>query len=391
MDETTTAEQAETTIAEPATTKGDLVSSSTPRVDSFVQEMLPAKSAKALWAGLPEHISRDVFKRNLHNALMTNPNLMNYPPALVFREVSKAAALGLLLDPQLGEAYLIEAFNAKAGKKQPQLRIGYKGMCKLARQTGSVNALYSHAVHENDDVEADLGYPKRYHHKPNLFGERGQVVGYVAVIGFKDGTFDFEPMKLDECLAIRDRSDAWKAFKRGDIKSTPWETDQGEMCRKTVLRRLLKRQDQSPEMRMAQDIEDAAEFPHLIDHVPAEPARAPAPPSEEPDQKPRDVSGERTKSAPRGDRNQPKEPEQRVTAPAPAEKPKPKMTAKDVLNWIEDRYSKITAEQILDDPDLLGTIWETEALPKLEAIGAFPPDMEAAQAILREHERRLEP
>jgi phage RecT family recombinase len=235
----------------------------TPRLDAFVDQVLPPDMAADLYKSL-SHIKPEVFKRNLANALMANPALMGYHPSLVYREVSKAAGLSLLLDPQLGEAYIIEAYNYKSKRKEPQLRIGYRGLLKLARQTGNVTTIYAHAVHEKDDVEVDQGFPKVFHHRPKLFSDRGPVLGYVAIIAFKDGTFDFEPMPLPEILSIRDRSDAWKAFKAGQIKSTPWNTDEGEMCRKTVLRRLSKRQDLSPEYRQAVQIEDEAEFPTMV-------------------------------------------------------------------------------------------------------------------------------
>jgi len=233
------------------------------QLEVYRGEVLPPEKASELWQALPSHIKPAVFERNLMNALMANPDLMQHDPRLVYREVAKAAGLGLLLDPLLGEGYLVVAYNYKTKNKEPQLRVGYKGMCKLARQTGEVGNIYAHEVHEKDHVEVDLGFPKIFHHKPVLFGDRGPIIGYVALITFDDGTFDFEPMSVQQCHDIRDRSDAWKAFSEGKIKSTPWSTDDSEMSKKTVLRRLLKRQQQSPEMVAAQRIEDDAEFPNM--------------------------------------------------------------------------------------------------------------------------------
>lgn len=233
-------------------------------LEKYVADVLPPEKADPLFDGMPKHIRREVFERNLMNALMANPDLMQHPPALLFREVAKAAGLGLLLDPLLGEAYIVVAYNYKSKKSEPQLRVGYKGMVKLARQAGTVNGVYVHEVCKNDKVEVDLGFPKVFHHRPVLFGDRGEIIGYVATITFKDGTFDFEPMSVEQCHEIRDRSDAWKAFKADKIKSTPWQSDDSEMCKKTTLRRLMKRQDQSPEMVRAQQIEDEAEHPDMV-------------------------------------------------------------------------------------------------------------------------------
>jgi len=230
------------------------------RLESYVAEVLPPARAAELFRSLPSHIKPAVFERNLVNALMANPELMQHPPALVYREVAKVAGLGLYLDPQLGEAYIVIAYNYKSKRQEPQLRIGYKGMMKLVRQTGNVTTISCHEVHALDHVEVDFGIPKVFHHRPRLFTERGPILGYVATIAFKDGSFDLEPMSVQQCLAIRDRSDAWRAFKEGKIRSTPWSTDEVEMCKKSNLRRLLKRQEQSPEIARANEIEDEAEY-----------------------------------------------------------------------------------------------------------------------------------
>jgi recombination protein RecT len=232
-------------------------------VDQFVGEILPPQKKDELFRGLPSHIKPAVYERNLHNCLMINPALMLYHPSLVFREVSKAAALGLLLDPALGEAYIIEAYNYKTRAKEPQLRIGYRGMVKLARQSGNVEKIYAREVCQADEFVVDMGTDERIVHRPLIFGARGPVIGYYAVIKFKDGGFDYEPMSTEDVHRIRDRSDGWKAYAEKKISSTPWATDEVEMAKKTVIRRLIKRQSLSAEVSSAIEIEDRAEFPEL--------------------------------------------------------------------------------------------------------------------------------
>lgn len=248
-------------------------------VERYRMQVLPPDRAADLYRGLPSHIKPAVFERNLVNALMQNPDLLDFHPSLVYREVSKAAGLGLLLDPQLGEAYIVVAWNGKTRRQEPQLRIGYKGMQKLARQTGDVTNIYAHEVCALDQFRCRLGTDKNLEHEPDVFGERGPVVGYYAVIKFRDGTNDFEPMTVTQTQAIRDRSDAWKAFKDGKIKSTPWSTDEDEMAKKTVLRRLLKRQPQSPELSEAIKIEDEAEFPAFRERSSVVRVTGPKPPA----------------------------------------------------------------------------------------------------------------
>jgi len=229
-------------------------------VENYTVQVIGDESREnELWRALPAHIRPDRFKRNLVNLLMQRPDMLKYDPRLVYREVSKTAALGLLLDPQLGEAYIVPVWNSDANRKEPQLRIGYRGLMKLARQSGEIKKIYAHEVHENDRIECALGTEKRLVHSPDLYGDRGIIIGYYAVVHYADGETDFEPMTQAQVLAIRDRSDAWKTFKAGRIKSTPWQTDEIEMAKKTVLRRLLKRVPQSPELADAITIENVAD------------------------------------------------------------------------------------------------------------------------------------
>lgn len=340
----------------------------TPATDSYIDMLLPPESRARLFSGLPSHISPEVFERNLFNAVATNGWLKNYRPALVFREISKAAALGLLLDPILGECYLIEAYNGKTKQKEPQLRVGYRGMNKLARQSGNVAGLWCHEIHEKDFVKVNLGHPKEFRHEPKLFGDRGPIIGYAATISYKDGTFDFEPMALVDILKIRDRSDAWKVSAGGTKFPTPWATDEGEMCKKTVFRRLAKRQDLSSQMRLAIQIEDEAEFPHMVHQDRAPQLKAPRPPAEPA------IEIEAETTAPTT------EPQANDQPPAET---KESMNPADTLQWITNRLAKVT------DPFDLPDVWEAECLPKLE--GAFPPDCEAANAVYDQNEKRLEP
>lgn len=239
-------------------------------VEAYKLQILPPERAAELHRALPAHIRPERFERNLLNALMQNPKLMEHDPRLVYREVSKAAGLGLVLDPQLGEAYIIEAWDGRMKKAVPQLRVGYRGIMKLAKQSGEIATIYAHAVHERDHIICELGDKPKLEHRPELFADRGAVVGYYAVVRYKDGETDFEPMNRAEVEAIRGRSDAYKAFQAGKIKSTPWTTDFSEMARKTVIRRLLKRVPQSPDLAdVLTDEERAARQPPMRTVSPA--------------------------------------------------------------------------------------------------------------------------
>lgn len=230
------------------------------KLEQVLGEVLPAERRDEFYRVLPRHISPERFERAVANVLMNTPEMLVADPRLIFREISKVVGLGLMLDPQLGEAYLILGWNAKTRQKEPQVRIGYKGLIKLAKQSGEILNIYAREVHEKDEIECLQGDENRLIHKPRLFTDRGPVVGYYAVAKLRNGEIDFEPMSVAQIHEIRDRSDGWKAFRDGKIKSTPWSTDEGEMSKKTVLRRLQKRLTQSPDLVAAVAIEDNAEF-----------------------------------------------------------------------------------------------------------------------------------
>jgi len=253
--------QVATTDSAPERPKGTAV-------EIYAAQVLGDESRSAdLMRVLPRHIPAARFQRNLVNLLMQNPKMMQYDPRYVYREVSKAAALGLLLDPQLGEAYIVPVWNGKTKREEPQLRIGYRGIMKLGRQSGDIANMYPGEVRARDHFLADEGTEKRLEHQPDYTKPRGDPVCYYAVVIYKDGTKDFEVMDIESIHRIRDRSDAYRAYVAKKISSTPWATDESEMAKKTVMKRLCKRIPQSPDLAdaLAQDTADHAEHHNVIE------------------------------------------------------------------------------------------------------------------------------
>lgn len=255
----------QTKLAQPAENKGALT------VSGFVNLVLTEPRLDEVTKSLPAHVPVDRFRRNFVTAISQNPRLAELDPGLVYREVAKAASFGLLLDPILGEGYIVIAWNGKTKREEPQLRIGYRGYIKLGRQSGELKKIYAREVRQKDKFRAQQGTDESIEHEIVEFGDRGAVVGYYAVVQLTNGETDFELMSQEDAYAIRDRSDGWKAFVEKKIKSTPWSTDPVEMSKKTVLRRLLKRVPMSPDLVNAIRHEDAADG--VIDTTPPAPPR----------------------------------------------------------------------------------------------------------------------
>ena len=121
-------------------------------VQRYIADVLPPGKSEDVYSSLPAHVSPARFERNLANALMREPKLLQIDPRKVYREVCKIAALGLVLDPQLGEAYLIADRNGDV-----QARIGYRGLIKLTRQSGEVASIYAQDICEHDQTRIRMG------------------------------------------------------------------------------------------------------------------------------------------------------------------------------------------------------------------------------------------
>lgn len=201
---------------------------------------------------LPGHITKEKFTRTALTAVSMTRNIDRVKdPKTLLTAISKAAADGLILDGR--EAALVVDYNGEA-----QYRPMMRGLLKLAYNSGMLKSLVVETVRENDEFTyepTNLEHPLT--HKINPKAGRGEAYAYYALAVLKDGGIVHEFMTLEDVNAIRDRSDAYRAFKAGKIKSTPWSTDHNEMARKTVFRRLSKYLPSSTdnELRVAQAAE----------------------------------------------------------------------------------------------------------------------------------------
>lgn len=151
----------------------------------------------------------------------------------VINAVTNIAAIGISLNPAKRQAYLVP----RDGKIC--LDIGYIGLLDLAIQSGSILWGQAELVYEADRFELN-GFDKPPTHGRNPFAkDRGAVVGAYVVVKTRDGDYLTTCMSLDEVYDIRDRSNAWKAWVEKK-KRCPWVTDEGEMIKKTVIKRAYK-------------------------------------------------------------------------------------------------------------------------------------------------------
>lgn len=154
--------------------------------------------------------------------------------------VLNIAQTGLSLNPVLKYAYLVPRTANKNGEwiVETCLEPSYIGLCKLVTDSGSAKSIVSHLVYEGDEFEVSLGTSTNIIHKPKY---KTKVITHVYVVSvLHDNSKLVDVMTLEDVNDIQERSESFKAFKAGKIKSCVWISDFGEMARKTVIRRGIK-------------------------------------------------------------------------------------------------------------------------------------------------------
>lgn len=213
----------------------------------------------AIRAVLPAHLTPDRMVKVALRCLRTTPKLLGATIESLFGAVITCAQLGLEPNTPQGLVFLIPFENKKKGIIEVQVIIGYKGLIDLARRSGEIVSISSHAVCRGDPFEVVFGTEERIDHRPYLDGDRGDVTGFYAVAKLKGGGTQLEFMTAHEVNKIRDGSQGYKTARHFKNDNTPWITAYEEMGRKTVIRRLCKYLPMSIELANAVALEGLAE------------------------------------------------------------------------------------------------------------------------------------
>jgi recombination protein RecT len=161
-------------------------------------------------------------------ALAVQPKLMQCKPSSVLKSMMESARYGLEPNSPLSEAALIPY------GQECTFLIEYRGMMKLAWNTGLIKSLDYDKVCDGDEFDYSKGSNGlSFHHRPSLSASRGEGSIYYAYAELKHGGTAFQVMTRDDIVAHA------KQFSRGySAKSSPWQTDFDAMAYKTVIRQL---------------------------------------------------------------------------------------------------------------------------------------------------------
>jgi len=238
-------------------------------------------------AALPAHVKPERVLSVIRTAITSNPGLRECAPMSVLAGIVTASRLGLELEPVLGQVYLVPRWNKNTKRIEATFQIGYQGMLELTHRAEQGIIVQVRHVRETDEFQLVYDPKPALIHRVDPRKPRGKVLASYTYVNYPDGKVDvFEPMSIDEALAIRDRfapkkrcTSCWGrrgqrencevckgSGESGEITG-PWVTDEDEMVRKTCLRRNWKWLPKSPEIKDAMRVEarmDAGEAPETV-------------------------------------------------------------------------------------------------------------------------------
>ena len=177
---------------------------------------------------LPKDFNADRFRMNCMSLFQEGKvDISKCKPETVIMTLMRGATLGL--DFYNGECYAIP-YNGNL-----QFQTDYRGEIKICKKysTAPIKDLYAKLVKEGDFFEEYIENGQQtINFRPKQFND-GEIIGAFAVCLYKDGSMIYETMSKAEIEAIREN---YSKMKNGQA----WTKSYGEMCKKTVLRRLCK-------------------------------------------------------------------------------------------------------------------------------------------------------
>ncbi|MGH9338584.1 MAG: recombinase RecT, partial [Acidobacteriota bacterium] len=172
------------------------------------------KSRGQIAQALPRHMDVDRLLRVIMTSVQRTPELLECSTISLLGAVIQTAQLGLEPDNVVGEAYLLPF------KKRVQLIPGYKGLVKLARNSGQISSITAEVVYRQDKYTFAKGLAEKLEHIPSQDPDPRSdkdIVAFYCIVRLKDGGVQWEWMWRWEVDTIRNSSP-------GKGASGPWVT-----------------------------------------------------------------------------------------------------------------------------------------------------------------------
>lgn len=196
-----------------------------PTMKDLVEAQLPAIERQ-----LGGAMNSDAFVRAVISEVTKTPALMAADPKTLLGGVMLAAQLRLEIGSGLGEFYLTP--RKEKGQQICLPIIGYQGLIKLALRSEFVMNVQAFLVRQGDDFSygANAERGMFYDWVPQDFEEKRDWIGVVATARMRTGGTTW--VYLTRTQVMDRRPSYWQ--------STPWNTNEDEMVKKTAVRALAK-------------------------------------------------------------------------------------------------------------------------------------------------------
>lgn len=181
-----------------------------------------------LAALLPKHIDATTLARIVLAEFARTPKLAGCTPESVLIALTTSAQFGLVPSGPGGDSYLIPYGN------QCTLILGYKGLHRLARNSGEVLIAQSFPVFAGERFEVVGGFDASITHeiREDVKRDKSTLRATYTVVKLANGERAFAVCWIDEIEQRRKRGASGKGI------STPWDTDYIAMALKSSARKL---------------------------------------------------------------------------------------------------------------------------------------------------------
>lgn len=221
-----------------------------------IRELLVRSKGQIAMAA-PKHLDVDKLIRLAMTSIQKTPTLLDCSQTSLLASVMAASALGLEIG-LMGQADLVPF------KGVVQLIPGYRGLAKIARNSGEIADLYCRVVYSKDLFEWQEGttpsikhipyWPKDVETAKDSDFDRGRMIAVYSVCKFKDP-------QVSASVDVMTKPDVDRIRAMSKQANGPaWSNNYDEMARKTVFRRHSKWLPASVELAKAIELADAVEM-----------------------------------------------------------------------------------------------------------------------------------
>ena len=192
---------------------------------SIIKSYAKSTEIQGMFAGIVGEAKANSYLYSVIIAVSQSQTLQQCTPQSIMRSAARAATLGLSVDPNIGQAYMVPY------KGEATFQVGWKGLRDMAYRTGNIANINVGVVAEGQTWVQDQ---LTGHAKIEGMPKSNTPIGYFSYMKTFSGREHFEYMTIEEINRHKEQ------YAQGfDHVRSAWKTSFDRMARKTVLKRML--------------------------------------------------------------------------------------------------------------------------------------------------------